>query len=196
VKSCSSRRRTSRYTIHARSRTSRISRKHSAVIARPAQGRSSSDLGRWDVIVAIIAPWEQHCLGTPSCGPLPLGFCWQPIVRAGHRGKPRARCNRVVPGNRHHRLLRMREAGIAPERGRRPPGGFKKARILINGHLGRSYVKGVYPNAMDRRLDILTGVGPHGEPASRDVNSQWLGDWHETGDWIHSGRRGHLSIRC
>jgi len=90
----------------------------------------------------------------------------------------------------------MREAGIAPERGRRPPGGVKKARILINSHLGPCYVKGVYPNAMDRRLDILTGVGTHGEPASRNVNSQWLGDWHETGDWIYSGRRGHLSIRC
>ena len=135
----------------------------------------------------IIAPWEQHCLGTPSCGPLPLGFCRQPIVRAGHCGKPRAICNRVVPGNRHHRLLRMREAEIAPERGRRPPGGVKKARILINGHLGRCYVKGVYPNAMDRRLRIMTRVGPHGEPASRDVNSQWVGDW------IHGGQWGHLS---
>jgi hypothetical protein len=54
----------------------------------------------------------------------------------------------------------MREAGIAPERGRRPPGGIKKARMLINGHLGRCDVKGVCPNAMDERLDILTGVGP------------------------------------
>ena len=76
----------------------------------------------------------------------------------------------------------MREAEIALERGRRLPGGVKKARILINSHLGRYYVKGVYPNAMDRRLYIVTRVGPHGEPASRDANSQWVGDWHETGD--------------
>ena len=81
----------------------------------------------------------------------------------------------------------MREAEIAPERGRRPPGGVKKARIFSNGHLGRCYVKGVYPNGMDRRLDIVTGVGPHGEPASRDVNSRWVGDWTHGGPW------GHLS---
>ena len=81
----------------------------------------------------------------------------------------------------------MRKAEIAPERGRRSPGGVKKARILINGHLGRCYVKGVYPNAMDRRLDIVTGVGPHREPASRDMNSQWVGDG------THGGLWGHLS---
>ena len=70
VKSHSSWLRTNRCTTHARSRTCRISRRHSAVIARPAQGRSSNDCGSRDVIPADHCPREitssPHRLAQPA----------------------------------------------------------------------------------------------------------------------------------
>ena len=39
---------------------------------------------------------------------------------------------------------------------------------------------------MNRAFDSLTGVGTHGEPASGDLNSQRLSDWHANGDYSHS----------
>src|ERR1700744_1985715 len=70
VRSHSNRRRTSHYTTHARSRTSRISRNHSVVIARQARGRSSSDLDKRDAIVADHYPMgttlSRHYLVRPS----------------------------------------------------------------------------------------------------------------------------------
>ena len=61
--SSSSRPRTNHYTTHVRFRTSQINRKHSAVIVRPVQDRSSNEHGSQDVTLA------DHC---PKGRPFPV----------------------------------------------------------------------------------------------------------------------------
>ena len=93
--------RTSRCTTHARSRTSRISRNHSAVIARQAQGRSSSDLGRRDVIVA------DHC-------PMGTTLSRHPLVRP-------APTQLLLAADSMSRSSRKATRNMQPRRTRKPP---------------------------------------------------------------------------
>src|ERR1700677_5261363 len=112
-------------------------------------------------------------------------------MRAGRRRKPLAIGNAVEPRNCHHRLLRMTEGGIAAVRRRRVPGGVQKPRVLPNSDLRCRHGEGIYPDAMNRPFHILTAVGPHGKPASRDLNARWFSVL-----WTHGGGWEHRSVRC
>ena len=181
-KSYSSRLRTNRYTTHVRSRTSQIGRKHSALIVRPAQDRSSNEHGSQDVMSADHYPKGRPFLRRRLAPPVPTRLPW--VADNASRSLPKATRNRrrVEPRNCHHRLLRMTEVGIAPVRGRHVPGGVQKPRVLRNRDLRCRHGKGIYPDAMNRPFHILTSVGPHGEPAGGDVDLRWLGDRHATGE--------------
>src|ERR1700685_827813 len=101
-------------------------------------------------------------------------------MRASHCEKPRAICDRVEPRNRHHRLSRMTEVGIAPVRGRQAPGRLQKLRIFPDRYLSCSHGKAIYPDAMNRSFHVLATLGPHGKPAARDMNLRRFSDQHAT----------------
>ena len=50
------------------------------------------------------------------------------------------------------------------------PVAFKKPRVFLNRDLGRRHGKGIDPDAMNRPFHVLTAVGPHGEPASSNLD--------------------------
>jgi hypothetical protein len=181
VRSHSSRRRTSHYTTHARSRTSRISRKHSVVIVRPAQGRSSSDLVRRAV-------QADHC-------PMGTTLSRHPLVRP-------APTRLLLAADSSSRSSRKATCNMQPRRTRKPPPqvaederSWDRPRTWAPSsrwHQESAHTHQRSPGSLrcQRSLPKRDGRAPRHpdrsrtqrKPASRDVNSQWLGDCHEMGD--------------
>src|SRR2546428_11528104 len=112
----------------------------------------------------LARPGQVAVLDAAARGLLPLGLRRQP------RPRPRPARERLVPRHAHHGLLRIVEAGLAPEGGRRRAGGGEIACVRRVGHGRDGDRERVEPHAVHGPLARRPARVAHEEGAGGDLN--------------------------
>ena len=105
----------------------------------------------------FVSPGKLLLFETSPGGTLPLCLGGKAEPAPGLRAQPVAVTYGLVPADSRHRLLRVVEVRMLPERRRLRRTGREKSPIFRVRDLGRCEQKGIDPDAMDRAFAVLAG---------------------------------------
>src|SRR3984893_1309403 len=124
----------------------------------------------------IIAPRILLLLESSPRGAFPFRFGRQAVAASRYLRQPRAVDNCVEPRRSDHGLVGMGKLGIVPmERFAMLPGSDK---LLVLGvrYLANREIECVYPDAMQRPLNVLPRFAPHEKPSLGDAHHARLNE--------------------